>query len=169
MSRDLSTLQPETEAKVSHFLMIAAARNLRILVYCTRRSLEDQARLYRQGRPLYKIQAKADELAHDYGRSDLRTILLGVGPQRGRKVTNAGPGQSMHNYGYAADAVPMINGKPLWRNETHEEKEVFDVFGRSAEEAGLEWAGRWHGSLMEVFHVQEPGKKWQELILEAGI
>lgn len=74
----LATLRPGTKAKVAAWLDDCQAAGLQIYVYEGLRSPERQAELYAQGRTT-----------------------------RGKKVTNAGPWQSMHQYGLAVDFVPL--------------------------------------------------------------
>ncbi|RMF69429.1 MAG: hypothetical protein D6743_01865 [Calditrichaeota bacterium] len=134
-----------------------------LLIYSTLRTMEDQARLYRQGRSLQQIERKAEELRTRWGRPDLAEILLNVGPQFGRKVTFAGPGQSMHNYGLAFDSVPLRHGKPVWQTTKPEDRALWQRYGRLGVELGLEWAGNWT-RFREFPHMQEAGARWQDLI-----
>jgi peptidoglycan L-alanyl-D-glutamate endopeptidase CwlK len=67
-------------------------------------------------------------------------------------VTNAIGGRSFHNYRLAFDFVPMIGGKPQWNS-----KKLYALCGEQAESVGLEWAGRWSGSLKETAHCQWTG------------
>lgn len=70
----------------------------------------------------------------------------------GKIVTNARAGESWHQYGSAVDFVPMLGGKPQWDN-----KSLYARAGAIAESVGLEWAGRWAGSLKETAHIQYRG------------
>lgn len=74
----LATLQPAFSKRCRAWLDECRAAGLNLYVYEGRRSCERQRELYAQGRT-----------------------------QPGRKVTNAGPGQSMHQYGLAIDFVPL--------------------------------------------------------------
>ncbi len=162
-SRRLADLTHGVNEKALDFLTIAEKRGSDVLIYCTWRSFEEQARLYRQGRSLAAIQNKATELRERYFRPDLAKILMAVGPQHGNKVTNAGPGQSLHNYRRAFDGCPIIGGKPVWGHETPEEKALWSGYGEMIEACGLEWGGRWTG-LIDLPHAQEPGANWRDLI-----
>lgn len=89
---------------------------------------------------------------------------MDVGPQAGRAiVTYAGPGQSMHNYRLAFDAVPMRDGKPVWGTRQPDDLALWKRYGTIGEAVGLEWAGSWT-RLREFPHMQEPGARWKELI-----
>lgn len=85
------------------------------------RTFEQQAKLYFQGRTM-----------------------------PGPKVTNAGPGESAHNYGLACDFVCMRDGQPDWRGESYQ------LLGDEAKKAGLVWGGDFKG-LVDDPHVQWPG------------
>lgn len=108
------------------FLLECRARGLDdVLIYCTLRTLDEQAALYASGRTV-----------------------------QGRILTNARPGESLHNpdasgLAWAFDAVPCLSGKPLWNDENR-----IDTMGRAGEAVGLVWAGRWHGKLRERVHFQ---------------
>ena len=170
-SRNLDDLRPEVRVLADTFLGLADRAGLDVLVYCTLREFDEQARLYRQGRPLSKILDKAEELDRDYGRPDLAGVLMDVGPQSGRRiVTWAGPGQSLHNYGYALDGCPLYAGKPVWSPVDVEatpdvdEAELWMRYGTLAQEARLEWAGNWPKGKREYPHLQAPGVSWRDLI-----
>ena len=165
-SRKLGDLKSNVRKMARGLLQRSEAEGLDLLIYCTLRPAEEQAKLYRQGRPLTKIQQKADELRNRWGRPDLADLLLSVDPQQGKIVTKAGPGQSMHNYGLAFDGVPMRNGKAVWGASRPEDQQLWQLYGRLGVEIGLEWAGNWT-TFKEFPHMQEPGSRWQELIVQA--
>ena len=70
----------------------------------------------------------------------------------GRIVTNARGGESWHNHRCAFDFVPLVAGKPAW-----DDANLYRKAGVIAESVGLEWAGRWKGSLRETAHCQYTG------------
>lgn len=57
-------------------------------------------------------------------------------------VTNARPGDSLHQYRIAFDVVPLRNGKPVW-GTAGADGELWQKIGAIGESLGLEWAGRW--------------------------
>jgi len=131
-SRRLEDLHPLMRPLVNAFLSACKHDDIDILVTCTYRSDEEQARLYAQGRT-----------------------------KPGLKVTNAKPGQSMHNFRFngkpaslAVDIVPLVNGKPVWSATAP----VWQKVGKLGETAGLEWAGRWK-RFREFPHFQHPRAK----------
>jgi len=67
----------------------------------------------------------------------------------GKIVTNAKAGQSLHQYRVAWDAVPLVGGKAAWSDAG-----LYKRMGEIAESLGIEWAGRWKGSLRETAHFQ---------------
>jgi peptidoglycan L-alanyl-D-glutamate endopeptidase CwlK len=173
-SRRLDDLQPHVAEMAQELLRLAEAAGMDLLVYCTRRGVEEQARLYRRGRPLRGIESKALEL-EGLGRPDLARILIDVGPQfEPGPVTWAGPGQSLHNYGLALDAVPLLDGKPVWATVGADGRpdwgqpgvggELWDRYGALGERTGFEWAGRWNPRQREFPHLQAPGADWRDLI-----
>lgn len=105
-------------------------RGLVALIYCTLRSMDEQAALYAQGRT-----------------------------RPGAIVTNARPGQSRHNpdadgLAWAFDAVPLRGGIALW-----DDLDALALMGECGEYVGLTWAGRWRGKLRERVHFEmEPRK-----------
>jgi len=148
---------------VAEFLPLCERAGLELLVYCTRRDLQEQARLFRKGRPLDAIQRRAEELDKVHQRPDLAAILMTAPPQYERRiVTHAAPGQSLHNYGLAMDCVPMVAGKPAWNDDAP----AWQHYGEMAQLAGLTWAGAWL-RFKEYPHVQMPDMHWRELITQA--
>jgi peptidoglycan LD-endopeptidase CwlK len=166
-SRNLDDLRQDLRNRAHALLTRCKEENMEILIYCTLRSFEEQARLYCQSRAAEQIKAKADELSGRWGRKDLADMLLRIGPQAGGKVTNAGPGQSMHNYGLAFDAVPLRAGKPVWQSVKPEDKALWALYGKLGQEVGLEWAGNWT-KFTEYPHLQAPGTEWTKLIKEGA-
>ena len=65
----------------------------------------------------------------------------------GNIVTNALPGLSLHNYGWAVDVCPYKNGKPYWKSSRWKE------IGAMAKKQGLIWGGDWK-RLKDVPHLQ---------------
>ena len=164
MIRNLEGLTPEMQELCLLHVAKCREAGLDVLIYCTLRTNEEQARLFRQGRKLWEIEARGEDLRRLYLRPDLSAILLGVGPQKGDRIrTWAGPGQSLHNYGEAYDGVPMIDGKPVWNDDDDESRRLWALYGRLAVECGLAWAGNWSAGKREMPHCQRPKVKWQDL------
>lgn len=125
-SRDLNTLRPEVRPMVDAFLDACANEGYDILVTCTFRSFAEQNALYAEGRT-----------------------------EPGHIVTNAQAGQSAHNFGFAIDIVPIVNGKPDW----YADDPIWQAIGALGQMAGLEWYGAPGSAFVEMPHFQHPNWK----------
>ncbi len=74
----------------------------------------------------------------------------------GASVTNARAYQSYHQYGLAADAAFMRNGKIVISEKDPWAMQGYQLYGQVAESVGLKWGGRW--KLMDLGHVELPVK-----------
>jgi peptidoglycan L-alanyl-D-glutamate endopeptidase CwlK len=132
ISRDKNLLYPPFAGQLRDLESRLAAARLPFYLYMGLRTFECQDELYAQGRTM-----------------------------PGQIVTNARGGDSLHNYGLAADYV--LDGQPdkpgiQWSWDT---KADFNADGRSdwmqmgeiAESCGLEWGGRWK-RFPDLPHVQ---------------
>ena len=140
-SRSINLLIPEMQTKVVEHRRLCKEQGVSVLYYCTERTLQEQAVLYRQSNSSAEIDKKVMWLNAN-GYHFLADIIFDVGPQKttGWK-TNAAPGESFHNYREAVDGVPVVNGKPVW-NYT-ENPEAWDIYGSCAKQLGLVWGGDW--------------------------
>lgn len=125
-SRSLADLNPDFALDVVDFITATQKAGLDVLIYCTLRSVQEQAQLYAIGRT-----------------------------QPGKIVTDAKPGQSAHNYGFAFDGAPLIGGRIAWEDHEH-----WQLYGRIAQEMGLEWAGSPDYPFREMPHIQQP--EWRK-------
>lgn len=149
-SRSLEDLDSEVKNLAQRVVEICVGAEIDLLIYCTLRPLEDQARLYRQSRSRQTIEKKIDDF-HSRGYGFLANILESVGAQNGPHVTNAAPGESFHNYGLAFDAVPLLGGKCCWEYASN--RPLWESYGEAVRQCGLEWAGDWT-SFREYPHAQ---------------
>lgn len=151
-SRNLDDLTSATRGKAVIALGAFKASECDILVASTLRDLESQAALYRLNRTREEIEAKIARM-RGAGFGFLADVIVRVGPQKstadGRHVTNAGPGESWHNYGEALDAYPLVHGKLA----SDEHVDLWNIWGKAVEGAGLQWAGRWT-KFRELPHAQ---------------
>jgi peptidoglycan LD-endopeptidase CwlK len=129
-SRSVWDLHPRLRELAHAHAAKCAVEGITLLIYCTWRSNEEQAELYAKGR---------------------------TAP--GRKVTNARPGESLHNHtangtpaAYAYDAAPLVGGKLDWQFGPEWQR-----MGELGESLGLEWGGRW-GKLADNPHFQLPAE-----------
>lgn len=72
---------------------------------------------------------------------------------RGGKATRAGAGLSCHQYGLAVDSAPLRDGKLQWDMNDPWTRQGYYLYGKLAQEAGLEWGGSWR-SLKDYVHVE---------------
>lgn len=127
-SRDINDLDIRMQSQALTFLERCEQAGIDLLVTCTLRSLEEQAKLYAQGRT-----------------------------DPGHIVTNAKPGSSAHNYGLAIDVVPLIHGKPLWTFDVKNPGTVWSKVGELGQSSGLEWFGDPDSPFIEGCHFQIHG------------
>lgn len=149
-SRKLEDLVPEVKEKAEKVIEVCGQVGVDILIYCTLRSLEEQAKLYRQSRSWQEIKTKILKFK-GRGYGFLGEVLDSVGPCSGPHVTNAGPGESWHNYAEAWDAVPLVGGKAAWNYM--KAKEEWNAYGECVRQVGMFWAGDWV-SFREYPHAQ---------------
>lgn len=101
---------------------------------------EDTARLARA----FVAQCLATEgidvlITSTYRDADSQRALYNQGRSApGQRVTNAGPGDSYHNWRMAFDFVPIVNGKAMWSDDF-----LWARCGAVARKVGLEWGGDW--------------------------
>jgi len=150
-SREIKDLAPDVQVAANLIVGGCANEDVDIMIYCTLRTLEDQARLYRQSRAWVEIKHKIEKF-RARGLDFLADILQRVGACHGPHVTNAAPGESWHNYAEAFDAVPMIGGKPAWNYD--DAPFEWTLYGEMVRDAGLNWSGDWK-KFKEIAHSQK--------------
>lgn len=129
-TRAIQALDPRVQSLYARFSAAMTAARIDFIVTCTYRNDEEQAALYAQGR---------------------------TAP--GRIVTNAKPGESMHNKtnadgtpaSLAFDIAILENGKIDWSTANPKWKQA----GAIGKSVGLEWAGDWT-TFKEYPHFQLP-------------
>ena len=153
MSRDINLLVPKVRDACLMVIEECKKYDTIILITDTLRTLQDQAKLYRQSRLLSEINIKIKKF-EDRGFDFLAKILKDVGPQRGKigvHVTNCGPGESFHNFALAFDAVPIENKVALW--DTKKYSLEWNRYGWAVRKSGLSWGGDWD-SFKDFPHAQ---------------
>lgn len=73
--------------------------------------------------------------------------------RKGGGTTRAGAGQSCHQYGLAVDSALYRDGKLQWDMGDAWTKRGYFLYGRLAQEAGLEWGGSWR-SIKDYVHLE---------------
>lgn len=139
-SRDLIDLQPHVAEAARAHLEACADAGIDLLIYCTLRDAQEQALLFQKSRTEDQIRRKHDQLVGDFPQ--LAALLEPPTPINEAKATNAGPGESYHQYGLAYDCVPLVGGKAVWKT-TGEELRLWQKVGQLGKQVGLEWAGDW--------------------------
>jgi len=108
-------LHPPFGEMIRALLGIADYEGLRVGIFMAYRSFEEQSNLYYTGRDI-------------------------TGKVIGKIITNAGPGRSWHNYGFAADIVLLDEGGD-WRWDYKNEFDKWEKLGRIGKLLGLTWGG----------------------------
>ncbi|MGP4077062.1 peptidoglycan-binding protein [Halobacillus sp. K22] len=119
--RNMGNVQTEVRKRALEFIELAYKKGIPVQISSGFRSMEEQARLYGQGRPNYVWQGKK------YGKP-------------GKIVTKAQPGQSNHNKGWAIDyfIVSEDGRKALWKVD-----ERWRRAAAIAKGLGFSWGGDW--------------------------
>lgn len=131
VSDRLDGLALGTKAKAMAFIVLASDQGIPVRVTSTRRTLQEQAALFAQGR---QTRDQVNALRVSAGMPPLKTWEINA------KVTNAQPGDSWHNWGRAFDVVPMQLGLklvPAWASPW------WKKLGEIGKAVGLEWGGAW--------------------------
>lgn len=147
-SKDIHDLIPEMQDKCNLVINECKKRGVEILVFQTFRSLQYQARIWRQSRTKYEILEKVDYFK-THGYDYLADILTMVGPQHGPHVTNSCCGESWHSFKEAFDAVIVVDKKAVW-DDSHPH---WKIYGEVVQSCGLTWGGGWK-SFTDFPHAQ---------------
>ena len=129
----LGTLAEPFRSVAKTVIQTLADQGVLMVPYAGARDVHMQARLWRQSRTKTQIQTKIDML-HRLGASRLAGVLEEAGPQGGPWVTDALPGESAHQYGWALDCY-LINdsSEADWNFEAR----GYTIFAETARDAGL--------------------------------
>ncbi len=153
MSIDLNLLNPDFKLKLQALLEVCHERKVEMTPYYGIRTPIEQAKLWRQSRTSEEIQKAIKELK-SAGAEYLATCLEIVGPQNGRHVTNALPGNSWHQWGEAIDCYWLVNNKAIWEtNYLKNGINGYQVYASEAKKMGLE-AGLFWNNFPDAGHVQ---------------
>lgn len=148
MSRDLADLDPQFRAVVDRLLAdLDERQGVHMVPYCTLRTPQEQAELWRQGRPTWLIERRIKNLRRN-GADFLADCIERAGPQRGNRVTGAIPGLSWHQWGLAVDCYRDVSGGADWSLSAYE------PYAKAAEAAGLTAGFGWRTP--DAPHIQAP-------------
>ena len=147
MSRQITVLDSEFQPIVTNVLSECKAQGVMMVPFFTLRTPIEQARLWRQSRSWKEIKQALYKLKN-IGAPWLADILRSVGPQHGKWATNALPGESWHNWGFAIDCFLLVDGYAVW-NADHD---GYRIYAETAEKfdliAGYSWKSR------DAVHIQ---------------
>lgn len=137
----IKKLHPSVRSEVSQIINLcdhALSGRAKIRITDGFRSFDEQAKLYAKGRTV-----------------------------PGKKVTNARPGQSVHNYGFAVDICLIVDGKTAswdtkkdWDNDRAADwYECVKIFAQH----GWDWGGHWK-TFKDMPHFEKKGfNDWRKL------
>ena len=149
---NLYGLTKEFKPKVEELLALCAESGYLMRPYYTLRTPFEQAKLWRQSRTMDEIIHKMSALRIDNARF-LADCISVVGPQYGRKVTNAIPGLSWHQYGEAVDCFWVIDGGSEWSTRLKVNGiNGYHNYAKIAKKMGLTCGGSWKSR--DYNHVQ---------------
>jgi len=118
-SRDINELHPKVKKLCQDFIEACKAKGITIKIISTYRDNSYQQAIYNVGRT-----------------------------KPGKRITDAKPGYSFHNYRLAFDFLPTRNGVYDW-NDVH----LFEECGKIGESLGLVWGGNFK-KLKDLDHLQ---------------
>lgn len=144
MTFNFSDLNPEFAKKAEDLLDALQNRGYTFQPTSGLRTLESQAKLWRQSRTKDVIYAEMERL-RSLDCNYLADVIANVGPQYGAHVTNAIPGLSTHNWGEAMDVISV----PRTKDDTIYYKKLAD----QAVKMGL-CAGYYFKSFPDQGHIQ---------------
>lgn len=136
--RSLDQLDIDFRNKLTELMARCAEAGADMRVTETLRHPYRQARLWRQSRTRAQVDAAIGDLEAQ-GAVYLAGVMRAVGPQPwGPHVTNALPGVSWHNIGYAADFYWNVGGRAVWSlTDILNGVNGYEVLGREALALGL--------------------------------
>ncbi|HEX7639363.1 MAG TPA: M15 family metallopeptidase [Burkholderiaceae bacterium] len=88
-------------------------------------------------------------LVEGYRSPQRQAALAALGPS----VTRAGPFESYHQYGLAADCAFLRDGRIVISEKDAWAMDAYEHYGQVARSLGLVWGGDWHG-LRDLGHVE---------------
>ena len=138
---NMGAVHPAVKAKTLSLITQAYAEGINVQISMGKRSFEEQARIYGQGRSHYWYKG------HDYGHS-------------GKVVSHAKPGQSIHNYGYAVDYfLTTYDGSGSTWNVNANWRRVATL----GKKLGFSWGGDWTGGFKDYPHLElTGGLSWRD-------
>jgi peptidoglycan L-alanyl-D-glutamate endopeptidase CwlK len=137
MSRRIEDLTPEMQEKAAAFSNAMAIAGIDFIFTQTRRTVDEQAAYYAQGR-------------EDLDAVNAKRKIAGMAPitEKENKLVVTHTMQSNHLTGEAFDIAIKVNGKIQWVSS------LYDKAGEIGESVGLVWGGRWAGKKRDKPHYE---------------
>lgn len=149
----LDYLIPEFKVKVETLIGKCLDRNVVMRPFEGLRNPIIQAKYWRQSRSDEEVSNRLKELEKE-GAHFLASCIATVGPQAGRKLTNAIPGLSWHQWGEAVDCVWVVDNKAVWDVDgLIDNVNGYRVYAEEARDLGLDPGLFWPG-FVDAVHVQ---------------
>lgn len=138
MPIDFSLLNKSFSEKAKQVIEKCELYGITMVPFFGLRSLQDQAKLWRQSRTSEEVHQAIGEL-RERGADYLASVMQDVGPTFGRWATNAAPGLSWHNWGEALDCLWVkYKGRPTSPAERDgREGEGYRTYANIAMDCGL--------------------------------
>lgn len=140
---NIATLLPKAQRAARQFLVAAKPFKYQVKILSGTRTYAEQAALYAQGRS-----------------------------KSGPRVTNAGPGQSNHNFGIAFD-VGIFDGKTYFTGRNAAEEKAYTDLRNLTKKAvpELDWGGDWKSIKDKPHYELRTGKSTSQVraALEKGV
>lgn len=155
MSHSIEALVPEFREKVVAVLAKCAEKGVIMEPFCSLRSPQDQAKMWRQSRSISEIVMQIEDFKSK-GALFLADCLEMVGPQYGEPTTDRLPGFSWHQWGEAVDCHWTVDGKVIWSlDKKIKGVNGYELYGQIAKEMGLRWMTNDPGaSSKDPWHIQ---------------
>ncbi|KHE71681.1 peptidoglycan-binding protein [Halobacillus sp. BBL2006] len=143
--KNMGNVEKVVEEKATQLVSIAYREGIYVQISSGYRSLAEQARLYGKGRPFFVWKGK------NYGK-------------KGKIVTYAKPGESIHNKGRAIDffLVSKDGRTALWKVD-----ERWHRVGAIGKSLGFSWGGDWK-TFKDYPHLELASQKSTSTVLKRG-
>jgi len=152
MSKQLEDLNPIFREKIEILLKRCSNDGAIMRPFYTLRNVYEQAKLWRQSRCWEEIEKKIDFLLSQEAYF-IVDVLQSVGPTHGRWATNALPGESIHQYGYAVDCYSLEPGMDSKYRINWDHDNPYKIYAYHARDLGLNAGYFWNHK--DSVHVQD--------------